>query len=123
MESLKKPNYSLWPYNPKAIKIDADYFRNLPRVEYIPGHKEYVRMYFWGNGFEAMTNGNNIITLMTDHFKTEEEAWHFARAFEKHNCGIVEVEDNIVYGKTHVFSVIDNYIANKNTYFEFANWA
>ena len=123
MANTDKPKNLLWPHNKKAVEIDVEYFHNLPEVKYIPGQQEYVRMYFWYPGEEAMKNRDSIITLMTDRFKTEEEAWHFAKAFERHNYGIVEVEDNIVYGKTHVYSVLSNFRVNKSSYFEFPNWA
>ena len=79
-------------------------------------------MYFGGSSAVELSDRDAIITLMTDKFDTYEEAAHFAKVFEKHCYGIVEIENNIVYGKTFAY-IVNSYYSGKTGHFEFANWA
>lgn len=117
-EKLYYPDESAWPHC-AVPDIDMAYYEELPHVEYVPGQKEYVKMFMLTLG---ELHGDDIVELISEDL-TSEEAEHFAKAMEKHSYAITSVVDNKVYAKVHYRSIEANGIENDGKYYVFANWA
>lgn len=117
-EKLYYPDESAWPHC-AVPDIDMAYYEGLPHVEYVPGQKEYVKMFMLT--LDEL-HGDDIVELISEVL-TPEEAEHFAKAMEKHSYAITSVADNKVYARVHYRSIEANGIENNGKYYVFANWA